>query len=429
VSVAPVVAACIKTSAAACVSSILSVFSPGDPNALTGPSGVGGQSWVAGSQALTYGITFSNDPTATAPAQLVVVTEPLGANVNISTLSLPSITIPNGISNVQVPVPPGSFNPAAGVNEFTTNVDLRPAQSLFVNVDALLNTTTQTLTWTFTSIDPTTGMPPLNPLVGFLPAGAGASVSFSLSPSPGVPTGNTVTEQAGVSFNGGTPTNTQPWVNTIDNTPPLSEVTALPSTSTCPDFRVSWSGSDVGSGLKGFVVFVSDTGGPFTRWISTNRTSAIYQGAEGHSYRFFSLAEDLVGNIQLSKTIKEASTSVKAAGPCGPPSLYGVMTKVSQSGTTVTADLILANIGFTAAQVVDINEITCQTLSGSGTVTLSSPTLPNDLSLLGVAATTTVPLTLNVPATVTELSVIERGMLQDSAGNSYKFALKQTVTP
>ena len=130
---------------------------------------MGAQRWIKGTQPLTYGISFGNEPTATAPAQTVIVTEPLGANVNLSTLSLPIVTVPNGGTVVSIPIAPGAFSPAANVNEFVTNIDLRPTQSLLVNVDAKLNPAIHTLTWTFTSIDPTTGLPPLNPLVGFLP--------------------------------------------------------------------------------------------------------------------------------------------------------------------------------------------------------------------------------------------------------------------
>jgi hypothetical protein len=110
---------------------------------------VGGQGWISGAQALAYEIAFGNDPTATAPAQQVIVTQPLGTNVNSSSLGLLGITLPNGTggTSVLVPVPQGSLNPAVGRNEFTTRVDLPPTQSLLVNVDAKLNTSTKTLTW------------------------------------------------------------------------------------------------------------------------------------------------------------------------------------------------------------------------------------------------------------------------------------------
>jgi len=318
-----------------------------DPNALVGPAGVGVQRWMSGAQALAYTIMFSNDSTATAPAQQVVVTEPLGPNANTSSLRLLGITIPNGTSApaIQVPIPPGAFNPTIGLNNFTTNVDLRPTQSLVVAVNASLNPSPQTLTWTFASIDPTTGLPPTSPLVGFLAPGTGASVAFSVSPAAALATGAQVSEQAAVVFNANSPMNTKVWTNTLDSTPPVSQVKALPPHS-CLDFKVSWSGTDTGSGIQDYTVYVSDTGGPFTAWqINSPATSATYQGEDGHSYGFYSIARDRVGNLELSNSAAEATTSVARTTTCGgPPSLTGSATVQSLSGTTLTLALQIMSV-------------------------------------------------------------------------------------
>jgi hypothetical protein len=146
-------------------------------------------------------------------------------------------------------------------------------------------------------------------------------------------------------------------------------------------------------------------------------------------YSFYSIATDLVGNVEGAKTTAEASTSVTASGPCGPPSLSGQLSSVVQSGTTVTATLTLANTGFTAAQAVNINQMAFRTLSGSGTVTLASPELPAPEGPLGIGASVTVPVTLNVPATVTRFSMTESGVIQDGAGNTYNYSMAQTVIP
>jgi hypothetical protein len=186
----------------------------------------------------------------------------------------------------------------------------------------------------------------------------------------------------------------------------------------------------VGSGLQGFTIYVSDSGGPFTAWLSnTTAASGDYLGAAGHSYSFYSIATDLTGNMETAKTFPEASTSVTAAGPCGAPSLSGQLSNIAQSGTTVTATLTLTNTGFTAAQVVNISQMTFRTLSGSGTVTLVSPGLPATEGPLGIGTSTTVALTLNVPATVTRFSLTEGGNLQDGGGNTYNYSMAQTVIP
>src|SRR6202034_33318 len=81
---------------ACCASSPVQNVNSRDPNSLFGPIGVGGQQWISGAGALTYGISFANDLAATAPAQQVVVTQPLGMGVNLATLNLPEITIQHG---------------------------------------------------------------------------------------------------------------------------------------------------------------------------------------------------------------------------------------------------------------------------------------------------------------------------------------------
>ena len=203
-------------------------------------------------QRLAYSVSFNNEPNATAPAQQVVVTEPLGSNVNLATLSLGIMVIPKNGTNIQVTVPPSLFNPSAGVNEFTTTVDLRPTQSLLVNIDVLLNPANQILTWTLTSIDPATGQLPQNPLVGFLPPGAGASVAFSVVPKAGLVTESQISEQATIVFNGLSPMSTAVWTNTVDSTPPVSQVAALPAMETNASFKVQWSRTDQGSGIEGY---------------------------------------------------------------------------------------------------------------------------------------------------------------------------------
>jgi von Willebrand factor A domain-containing protein 7 len=120
---------------------------------------------------------------------------------------------------------------------------------------------------------------------------------------------------------------------------------------------------------------------------------------------------------------------VTASGPCGAPSLSGQVSNIMQSGTTVTATLTLTNTGFTAAQAVNINQMTFHTLSGSGTVTLASPSIPAAGGPLAIGGSITVPVTLNVPVTVTRFSITEGGNLTAGAGNSYNYSLAQTIVP
>jgi len=104
---------------------------PRDPNYVVGATGVGVQQWISGASGLAYVISFGNDPNAQVAAQQVLVTQPLDANLDVSTSNLSFVTVPNLSSpTILVTIPSGSFNPAVGKNEFSTNIDLRPTQSL-----------------------------------------------------------------------------------------------------------------------------------------------------------------------------------------------------------------------------------------------------------------------------------------------------------
>lgn len=84
--------------------------------------------------------------------------------------------------------------PPPGATQFTADVDLRPATPIFVRVTAGLDTNTGVVTWQFTSLDPVTGLPPDDPLVGFLPPNVNSpegqrSVLFSVKPKTNLASG------------------------------------------------------------------------------------------------------------------------------------------------------------------------------------------------------------------------------------------------
>lgn len=94
--------------------------------------------------------------------------------------------------------------------------------------------------------------------------------------------------------------NTAAWLNTLDNNAPMSHVSSLPATESCADFKVQWSGSDVGAGTQSYIVYSSNNGAGFVPWLTnTGSTSSVFQGQVGHTY---SIASDLVGNIEPAKT-------------------------------------------------------------------------------------------------------------------------------
>src|SRR5215469_6076837 len=285
---------------------------PIDPNDKTGTQGLGQAQYLAGTETLSYQIHFENLAAATAAAQQVVVTDQLNPQlVDLNTFSLGPIWF--GSTTVA---------PPSGLSQFSRNVDLRPAQNLLVRLDASLNKTTGVLTWRFSSVDPATLQFTQDPTAGFLPpnvnppAGEGA-VSFTVNQKQGFSTGTQIQNQASVVFDLNAPIATPVWSNTIDRTPPVTRVLPLPATESTAGFLVQWTGTDVGSGIDVFSIYVSDNGGAFTPWLTnTTATQGTYSGVGGHTYGFYSIARDLVGNVESAKSAAEATTTVSGQPSC-----------------------------------------------------------------------------------------------------------------
>src|SRR5207249_1831157 len=97
---------------------------------------------------------------------------------------------------------------------------------------------------------------------------------------------------------------------------PQSSVAALPQYRPAT-FTVSWSATaGAGSTIAGFDVYVSDNGGTFIRLLAgTTQTSASYTGLDGHTYAFYSIATDKIGNRQLAPVQPQATTLVDVNAP------------------------------------------------------------------------------------------------------------------
>jgi hypothetical protein len=276
-----------------------------DPNEKTGPRGAGGQRAVAGDAPLTYAVLFENLPTATARAQRVVVTDSLDDALDVATLELGPIAF--GAHEI---------SPPPGVQSYAADVDLRPGTDLIARVDAYLSVVDRVLTWTFQSIDPNTGLPTEDPLAGFLPPnvvppeGEGR-VGFAVRPRTGLPSWTLIPNRATIVFDENPPIRTNDWLNTIDSDPPVSRVLPLPASPAGPRFEVRWEGQDSGAGLLDFSVFVSTDGGPFAPWLlHTGAVQDSFTGELGHTYAFYSVARDSVGNVEDAPGAPDAITSL-----------------------------------------------------------------------------------------------------------------------
>ena len=220
-----------------------------DPNYKTGPAGdASANRYVGGGVPVRYDVGFENQATAALPAQQVVVTDQLdGSKVDLSTFA------PLAVAFGSQFIPLSSNSPAV-------DMVVSLSTTLSVRIQGGVNPATGLVKFTFTSIDPTTYAPPTDPTVGFLPpdtdgvVGQG-SVLFTVMPKAGLTTGNTFTNQATVVFDANAPIATPVWTNTLDVTPPVSHVQALPSQESQASFTVNWSGSDVGAGISHYAIF------------------------------------------------------------------------------------------------------------------------------------------------------------------------------
>jgi hypothetical protein len=293
-----------------------------DPNSLTGPAGYGSQGFIGANEVLPYRIDFENDPTATAPAQAVTITDPLSTDLDWSTFQLTGI----GWGDFNLTIPAGS-------QTYETTVPMTYNGTTFdVQVQAGIHAGTGQVYATFQSIDPATSLPP-SVLIGLLPPEDGTGrgqgyITYLVSTKTGLATGTSFNNVAVISFDQQTTiatdqtNDTDPTVDptkeatlTIDAAPPTSSVDALPAMTLTPTFTVSWSGQDDagGSGIASYDIYVSIDGGAFQPWLTaTTATSAAYPGTIGHSYGFYSVARDNAGNVEALPSTAQAQISVPA---------------------------------------------------------------------------------------------------------------------
>ncbi|TVQ08228.1 MAG: T9SS C-terminal target domain-containing protein [Balneolaceae bacterium] len=296
-----------------------------DPNDKYGPQGVLAERYIASGDSMGYTIFFENKPEATAPAQIVIITDTLDvAVVDLATFSF-GIVAWTDTSAVLQPDTSGT-NGSGGMNgsggapyafRASADVDLRPAMHLVVRIEADLDPVTGVITWVFSSLDPETLEPTPDPLAGFLPPnnetfdGEGL-VSYFVSLKEDVPSATRFGSSARIIFDENEPIDTPVWSNTLDTEAPVSSMSPLDSVQTTAEFTVSWSGEDDASGIRLFSIYVSENGGEPTIWLpDTVEQSMVFQGTDGSVYAFWSTATDWTGNQSVRGSEPEAITTVQ----------------------------------------------------------------------------------------------------------------------
>ncbi len=331
-----------------------------DPNDIIGPSGFGDQNWLTPAQTLPYTIRFENQATATAAAVFITITHTLDADLDLTAFELGDF----GFGDLYIDIPDG-------FQSYTTRLDLQNTIGDYVDFAATLNPTTRTVTWTLTTIDPSTGEIPDDVDAGFLPPnnanhdGEGF-VNYRINAKANLSTGAVIDAEASIVFDTNEPIKTPAIFNTIDVGQPASAINALPET-VGENFAVTWGGNDDGSGIVSYDIFVSVNGGVFTLWQDNiAATSATYTGDVGKTYAFYSVAKDGVGYTENAPLVADAKVTVVASNK--PP----VLSAINKSGDED------ASIAFTAADFSNafaaadiLTKIKLVSLPASGSLTLN----------------------------------------------------------
>ena len=113
----------------------------------------------------------------------------------------------------------------------------------------------------------------------------------------------------------------------------------------------------------------------------------------------------------------------------GVPRLVASVQSQSNTAGTLTLNLQLMNQGPGPTGNVNIAGLTARTLTGSGNVSISSPTIPYLVGNLATGGVAIVPIVITVPSTVTRFTLTEIGTLQDSSGASANFSTSVVVQP
>ncbi|RMG70772.1 MAG: T9SS C-terminal target domain-containing protein, partial [Bacteroidetes bacterium] len=281
-----------------------------DPNQKAGLPGVGAPQWINPVEPLPYLVEFENLADATAPAIEVVIEDTLDTQVmNLRTFELRFFTLADSLFEI----PPGR-------QEWKQMVDLRPTgNQAFARVSFELDTLSGVFTSRFEGLDPATLEPLDGALEGIIPPNVNdpegrGSIGYRVDLIEGLPTGTPVANSAAIYFDFNAPIVTNTWLNTLDVDAPESAVSPLDSVQFSLEFPVSWSGSDLGSGVETYDLYVSTDGGGYVREIpNLSDTVITFTGEAGREYAFYTIATDSVGNEEMAPLVADATTRIDEA--------------------------------------------------------------------------------------------------------------------
>ena len=284
-----------------------------DPNEIFGPAGYTNADstvvrMINADDDMIYTIQFENDPEfATAAAARVKVTCPLDEHADPTTFRLGNF----GFGEYTFEVPP-----MASYYNNRINMD---SLGYWLDVTASIQVPENEAYWIFQTIDPATGVAPVDSL-GFLPVndtltGVGEGfVTFTVSPKPGasrsvIQTGDTIVEQAQIIFDENETVPTNRYKNTFDAVAPTSTIVCdTTGAYQSKVLNIGFSAADdpEGSGVKYVELYANVDLAGYERIAQMHPDSLFpYALTDGTNFEFMCLAVDNVNNKEPYKAYHE----------------------------------------------------------------------------------------------------------------------------
>jgi len=142
------------------------------------------------------------------------------------------------------------------------------------------------------------------------PIGEG-NVTYSIGLRSNISNGAVIKNQGHITFDLNKPIATNVYVNTIDISSPVSRMNSAYQIENDSIINVSWSGTDTGSGVAYYTIYVSENDGGYYPWLSqTSETSGKLEGKQGNTYKFYAVATDNVGNPESKNETAELTVEV-----------------------------------------------------------------------------------------------------------------------
>jgi len=293
---------------------MMTQFSSGDINEIVCPVGYGfdaynagteeepnlvitSPNWITDNRDQTNSVYFENKPSATIVAHEVSVSMQMPAEWDWSTFTFYEICI-----GTQV------FTQMAGDSDGTWLL-YQAETGKQIQLTLTYDAETGYVHWYMKSTTDDGFLPPNDATH----CGEGY-IKFGIRMKDNLATGTVVESFANIALDANASIITNVWKNTIDADVPESSVQLLPDVTTTNRFLVSWAGTDVGSGVGYYDIYVSVDGGDYAIWQKrTTETSAFFEGENGKTYAFVSIATDNVGQAEVFPNVADAITTLDVA--------------------------------------------------------------------------------------------------------------------